>query len=972
MDTSVMEVLAQPAEIEPMLNPSGNTSEELPDAGKATEPAISQPAEIEPMFNPPGNTLEEMPDAGKSTEPSLDQAAEIEPMLSPPGNTLEELPDAGDTTEPAISQPAEIEPMLNPSGNTLEELPEAGKASEPAINLNLNMDTSKPTAGQNDYFCALCNFRCATQDRLQTHRNSLKHARVEEAIENYGSSMLVVEAEGEQEENMNNQLTPIHTINAFTGGPMLNPPGNSLEEMLDACKATEPALGLEFIYEYHPDKNGNCMFDCTLCNLRTVMMSMFKHITGDRHKIIYLSRHHPEKGITNKFRVYNGATFKQLKEIAFSIENAKGRKKTNVSMATYDPQYLTGEYLCRSCILLRKAYAPDEPIKIEKCTLDYRHKSFQELKAEYEEELREAEERGEAAEASCGELKFSERDPVQIFHNGELFSYLKMFRPVDDDNLLFVIQMAENLSKALERYKEDPGPKKFILSKKMGYVLKMQRKRERIAAKLSSETSLSNDQGTNSNVQQGTSSNVQQGTGSNAQRGTGSNAQRGTGSNAQRGTGSNAQRGTGRNAQRGTGRNAQRGTGRNAQRGTGRNAQRGTGRNAQRGTGRNAQRGSGRNSPQRSGRNSPQRSGRHSPQRSGRHSPQRSGRHSPQRSGRHSPQQTGGKAQQQTGGKAQQQTGGKAPKQTGGKAPQQTGGKAPQQTGGKAPQQTGGKAPQQFGGNVPQQFGGNVPQQFGGNVPQQFGGNVPQQFGGNVPQQFGGNVPQQFGGNVPQQFGGNVPQQFGGNVPQQFGGNVPQQFGGNVPQQFGGNVPQQFGGNVPQQFGGNVPQQFGGNVPQQFGGNVPQQFGGNVPQQFGGNVPQQFGGNVPQQFGGNVPQQFGGNVLRQSGRDDDRYQDHPVDYSEQLGFPVSQRPTREPWLNQKRPPLQRFPAMHMQQRMPPVPINHDAYRDFPPGVPMNEFTARFFENVKYKDFSEVEVLLTEMSFKNPAFRGNFQ
>ncbi|XP_053570335.1 uncharacterized protein LOC128660486 [Bombina bombina] len=401
--------------------------------------------------------------------------------------------------------------------------------------LNLNMDTSEPTECKNDYFCALCNYRCATPALLEYHFSKISHAKVEEAIEHYGSSRLLVEAEEEQEENMNNaqnfQLTPIHTYNVRLG-PMLNPPGNTLEEMLDVCKATEPALGLEFIYEYHPDKEGNCMFDCTLCNFKTVLKSMFRHIIGDKHKIAYISIHHPEEGITNKYKVNTVPAYKRLKEVAFRIENAEGRKKTNVSMSTYDPQYLTGEYLCRSCILLRKAYAPDEPTRIEKSVLDYQHKSFQELKADYEEQQRKAEARGEAAEAGSGELKFSERDPVQIFYNEELFNYLKMFHTVNDDNLLFVIKMVENLSKALERHK--PGNNTYIFTRTMANMFqrKCQEEMEMLAAQQSSKTSHSNDEGSGRNVQQGSSRNSPQRSGRNSPRNFGRNVPQQSSANA--------------------------------------------------------------------------------------------------------------------------------------------------------------------------------------------------------------------------------------------------------------------------------------------------------------------------------------------------------------------------------------------------------------------------------------------------------
>ncbi|XP_053570511.1 probable serine/threonine-protein kinase yakA [Bombina bombina] len=240
------------------------------------------------------------------------------------------------------------------------------------------------------------------------------------------------------------------------------PPGETLNEKFNACIPHEPVIGLDYIYEYHPDEFGNCSFECKLCNVTNLCLDdMFRHIVGIQHKIVYMQLFHADKGFHGRFKVKRGAKqksphYKKLMEVSHFVEKAYGRKKTNLSMATFDPAKLTGVFLCSKCQVLRKNYLmkslPDKQNKSEPSIVSAEaqgpYQSFQELKRAYEAKMREREARG-FSHSSTEFMDFCDRQPIEFLYNEELYEYLSSFKTVNDENVIFIMNVAVRLSNIL-------------------------------------------------------------------------------------------------------------------------------------------------------------------------------------------------------------------------------------------------------------------------------------------------------------------------------------------------------------------------------------------------------------------------------------------------------------------------------------------------------------------------------------------
>ncbi|XP_069814363.1 uncharacterized protein [Dendropsophus ebraccatus] len=318
------------------------------------------------------------------------------------------------------------------------------------------------------FFCHLCQVSCASALNLQSHFLGVKHKKVEEAIR-----CNITDKDPDEEE-----LLPIDLK-----------PNVTLQDHIDACKNSEPAVGLEYIYQYR--RHGYNTYECKLCECRAGLTHMFMHIIGAKHRIYYLGKHHPTLGICGPYIMKGPKKLKKLRDVCLEVEKQFGRQKINV-MDNIDSQ---GTFISD---LAKVYYTPDSEVKVDFTSDDFfdtgdktkatedkpevteektkpfrRVFSFLELKAAHEARLKWAaesdntEQNSEAQEQDTEkkEDKDEECEKNEEVHskepcksnqdfrnNKELFNFLEHFSIVEEEDAKFVNTVVEMLTSALLRH----------------------------------------------------------------------------------------------------------------------------------------------------------------------------------------------------------------------------------------------------------------------------------------------------------------------------------------------------------------------------------------------------------------------------------------------------------------------------------------------------------------------------------------
>ncbi|XP_056376730.1 uncharacterized protein DDB_G0284459-like isoform X2 [Hyla sarda] len=335
-----------------------------------------------------------------------------------------------------------------------------------------------------EFYCHLCSVSCASALNLQSHFLGVKHRKVEEAIRKHVADKVVEE------------VLPIDKM-----------PNVTLQEHIDACKTSEPAVGLEYIYQYQ--RFGYNTYECKLCDCRAGLTHMFMHIVGAKHRITYLGKHHPSLGICGPYIMRGPKKLKKLRDVCLEVEKEFGRQKIQV-MDGIDSQWtFNTDTTCAT----RINYIPDtEPGKVDFTSDDFfgtenkpeatedkpeatedkpvvtEHVvTFLELKAAYEERQKKAlsgnielsseaeekdtdkkEDSDEESKNDTPEKEECSKEPCksdQGFQNGkQLFNYLEHFSIVDEGDAKFVNTVVEMLTMALLRHHKGCEEKKLSKS----------------------------------------------------------------------------------------------------------------------------------------------------------------------------------------------------------------------------------------------------------------------------------------------------------------------------------------------------------------------------------------------------------------------------------------------------------------------------------------------------------------------------
>ncbi|KAG8554814.1 hypothetical protein GDO81_003905 [Engystomops pustulosus] len=290
--------------------------------------------------------------------------------------------------------------------------------------------TPNPVNPETPFFCHLCSVYCASALNLQSHFLGNKHRATEESLRTPKPSA----EEEEQDEEKPEDEKPLVT----------------LQEHIDTCKDSEPAVGLEYIYQYR--RRGYYTYECTLCDCKAGLTHMFMHIVGAKHRIYYLGKHHPSLGISGPYIMRGPKKLKKLRDICLKVEKEFGRQKINEEKphGPFDPTSVfyvpdtETEQLDFTCDDYFSASDNPEPEHLV---------TFLELKAAHLANPEPATSSVESTEPKVPEPPVVVVPEPEFKSNQDLLEFLDHFRIVQIPDAKFVITVVEMLSLALLRFK---------------------------------------------------------------------------------------------------------------------------------------------------------------------------------------------------------------------------------------------------------------------------------------------------------------------------------------------------------------------------------------------------------------------------------------------------------------------------------------------------------------------------------------
>lgn len=174
----------------------------------------------------------------------------------------------------------------------------------------------------NPFYCNICKIWCASALNLQTHFLGFKHKKVEEALKAHG---IVKTASG-----TGDQVKAPVKLPGYVQTKPERYHGQTLEEQLNTCKDSEPALGLNYIIEYRSKDNFPFLYECQLCHCKTGLSNMFMHVCGSKHRLAYLKQHYPEIAESDEVKGKGSELNRKVRQVALTIEKKEGRKQLKV------------------------------------------------------------------------------------------------------------------------------------------------------------------------------------------------------------------------------------------------------------------------------------------------------------------------------------------------------------------------------------------------------------------------------------------------------------------------------------------------------------------------------------------------------------------------------------------------------------------------------------------------------------------
>ncbi|XP_077160741.1 uncharacterized protein LOC143821052 [Paroedura picta] len=302
------------------------------------------------------------------------------------------------------------------------------------------------------YYCNICKIYCASAINLQSHFLGVKHKAVEEALKAHGI-VKPLSASGEAVRVPESLPDFVHTEPEKSLG-------RTLEEQLNSCKDSEPALGLQYIIEYRSKENP--IYECNLCICQAGLTNMFMHVLGIKHRIAYLKKHRPDladvKGRGSKLNL-------RLKEIAAKVEQEEGRQPIRSTMDL--PILKEDVFSIQLSDSLFTSFTEDDDGKGKK----KEDPKSTDKKAEEESKAKDNDsnksDKKKESEQSTSQMQNalfadSDSDSEEFNNNEDLLKYLKSFEIVDEDDAAFILKVTQKFTDALILYREKASDTKNI------------------------------------------------------------------------------------------------------------------------------------------------------------------------------------------------------------------------------------------------------------------------------------------------------------------------------------------------------------------------------------------------------------------------------------------------------------------------------------------------------------------------------
>ncbi|KAF1604556.1 hypothetical protein FQV09_0008888, partial [Eudyptes chrysolophus] len=279
--------------------------------------------------------------------------------------------------------------------------------------------------------------------------------------------------------------------------------GQTLEEQLNTCKDSEPALGLNYIIEYRSKENFPFLYECQLCHCKTGLSNMFMHVCGSKHRLAYLKQHYPEIAESEEVKGKGSELNRKVRQVALTIEKKEGRKQIKIMSivlhfkhvcldpnADDSPSKAKVQHVDMSLSNEEKTDCKNkdgkmpDPIQDEKNVQEEQAKSQNE-QAKPDEKVEpnkatESSKGNKAEEGSKGnnsekcetnkqsreeneevEQEFT-ANPEEFTSQEELLGYLQSFEILNEDDASFILKVTQTLTDALVEYRQQAVSKKVI------------------------------------------------------------------------------------------------------------------------------------------------------------------------------------------------------------------------------------------------------------------------------------------------------------------------------------------------------------------------------------------------------------------------------------------------------------------------------------------------------------------------------
>ncbi|XP_037982093.1 uncharacterized protein LOC119696428 [Motacilla alba alba] len=352
----------------------------------------------------------------------------------------------------------------------------------------------------NPFYCNICKIWCSSALNLQTHFLGTKHRTVEEALKTHG--MLKTESCLGKKLKTPGKLADfesclgkkVKTAAKLPDFVPLEPEklhGQTLEDQLNTCKDSEPALGLNYIIEYRTKDNVPFLYECQLCYCKTGLSNMFMHVCGSKHRLAYLRQHYPEIAQSDEVKGKGSELNKKVRQIGLTIEKKEGRKQIQVVIGVPTMRRKWQESLsAEDSPSKAKVQHVDVPLSNAEKTDNKDGKltdsaqdenNVQEVNEERQKEQAKPDEKVEpnnAIEISqgnnsewCETNKQSEEenkeaqqeftaDPEEFTSKEELLGYLQSFEILNEDDASFILKVTQTLTNALVEYRQQAASNK--------------------------------------------------------------------------------------------------------------------------------------------------------------------------------------------------------------------------------------------------------------------------------------------------------------------------------------------------------------------------------------------------------------------------------------------------------------------------------------------------------------------------------